>query len=107
MSDHRFIELFLTCGSWQEAQGIVDVLLEKKLIACAEFLDVKSRYWWEQHIEEAKEVKLIMQTITDNFSKIEAEIAKLHSYKTFVLNAVPIAQISENAGLWVEETVRG
>ena|SRR5665213_2201385 len=107
MYNNKFVELFLTCAGWQEAQSIVDVLLEKKLIACAEFLDIKSRYWWEGKIEEAKEIKLIMQTVMNNFSKIEAEVAKLHSYKTFVLSAVPVDQISDKAGLWLEENTRG
>jgi periplasmic divalent cation tolerance protein len=101
----EFVELVLTCGSWQEAQRIVDSLLEKKLIACAEFMPIKSKFAWKGHHEEANEVKLIMQSIADNFAKVEAEVTKLHSYETFVLHALPIAQLSEAAHGWLNQQV--
>jgi periplasmic divalent cation tolerance protein len=104
MSD--FVELVLTCGSWQEAQRIVDVLLEKRLIACAEFLEVKSDYLWRHERESAKEIKLIMQSIPTNFAKVEAEVAKLHSYETFVLQALPVQNISNQARKWLESEMK-
>ena len=51
----RFVELLLTCGSWQEAQNIADVLLEQRLAVCIEFLEIKSRYLWHGRTEEAAE----------------------------------------------------
>jgi len=86
----EFTELVLTCGSWQEAQKIADALLEKGLIACVEMLDVQSKFHWQGHIDAVKEVKLVMKSVADNFGKIEEEIAKLHSYDTFVLQSIPL-----------------
>lgn len=103
----NFIELFLTCGSWQEAQKIADALLAQKLVACVEFMEVKSKYWWKRQLEEAKEVKLIMQTVDTLFDKIEAEVKKLHSYDTFVLHAVPLTKTSKEATKWLEQEVKG
>jgi periplasmic divalent cation tolerance protein len=101
----NFVELFLTCASWQEAQRIADSLLEKHLVACVEFMEVKSRYHWHGRIEESDEIKLIMETVADNFDKIEAEVAKLHSYDTFVLEQIPLTNLSAKArGWWQEET---
>jgi len=100
-----FVELVLTCGSWQEAQRIVDSLLEKRLIACAEFIEIKSKYHWQGELEEAKEIKLIMESIADNFEKIEAEVAKLHSYETFVLQQIPLTNLSNKAQAWWTEMI--
>ncbi len=102
MTELKFVELVLTCGSWQEAQRIADELLQQRLIACVEFIEVKSKYHWHGKLEQAAEIKLIMETVGDKFEKIEAEIAKLHSYTNFVLYAVPIAQISKQAAHWLE-----
>lgn len=102
-----FVELVLTCGSWQEAQAIADSLLQKKLVACAEFMDIKSKFHWEGRIDETKEVKLIMETISDHFEKVEKEVAKLHSYETFVLQQIPITRLSTKAASWLEETANG
>lgn len=100
-----FVELVLTCGSWQEAQRIVDSLLEKRLIACAEMIQVESKFSWKQKINEGREIKLVMQSRSDLFDKIEAEIAKLHSYETFVLRAIPMTYVSKQATKWLEETL--
>lgn len=96
----EFVELVLTCGSWQEAHKIADVLLQKRLVACVEFMEVQSKYRWHGQIEEAKEIKLIMETVAENFSAVEAEVAKLHSYDTFVLQQVPIGHVSKAAAEW-------
>jgi periplasmic divalent cation tolerance protein len=106
MSNTDYQEFVLTCASWQEAQAIADVLLEKRLIACAEFMEIKSKYHWQGRLEEGNEIKLIMKTIADNFQSVEAEVAKLHSYKTFVLQALPVAHTSKAAETWLEEEIK-
>lgn len=106
MTNAKYIELALTCGSWQEAQRIVDVLLEKRLIACAELMEIKSKYHWQEKLEGSNEIKLLMETISDNFKKIEAEVAKLHSYETFVLQALPVSHMSKDAVAWLEEALK-
>jgi periplasmic divalent cation tolerance protein len=97
----NFVELVLTCGSYQEAQRIADALLDQKLIACAKFLPIQAKYWWEGALEEAKEVMLLMESVGDNFQKVETEVGKLHSYETFVLQALPMEQVSDRAQAWL------
>jgi periplasmic divalent cation tolerance protein len=99
----NYVQLALTCGSWQEAQRTADVLLEKHLIACVEFIEIKSKYRWHGELEEAKEIKLIMESIADNFEKVETEVAKLHSYETFVLQQIPINRLSRSAQVWLTD----
>lgn len=99
----NFVQLVLTCGSWQEAQRIADALLEQKLVACVEMFDVKSSYRWHGRIDQADEVKLLMETIADHFKAIETTVTKLHSYDTFVLQSVPVAQVSQRAEQWLNE----
>lgn len=102
----KTVELVLTCGSWQEAQRIVDHLLKERLVACAEFIPVKSKFSWHQAFEEADEVKLIMLSLDKFFEKVEAEIKQLHSYETFVLKALPVTHLSTDAWAWVQEVCK-
>ena len=106
MIENQPVELVLNCGSWQEAQRIADVLIEKRLVACAEFMEVKSKYHWHASIEEAKEIKLIMHSAGHLFEKVEAEIRKLHSYETFVLQALPVSHVSQKAKTWLAEELK-
>lgn len=73
------VELVLNCGSWQEAQRIVDRLMEQRLIANAEFVPV------------ASQVKLIMLSMESCLTDIEAEIKCLHGSQRPVLKRLPQA----------------
>ena len=103
MPDTEFIEVMLTCPSWQEAQAIADDLLDQHLVACVEFMETKSRYRWKQKIEGANEIKLIMQSLGANFARIKETVKKHHSYETPALHALPIAQITDEAAAWLRQ----
>lgn len=88
----NFVELVLTCGSWQEAQAIADELLAKKLVASVEFLG--------QH--ERDGVKLVMQSVEHLFEKIENEVKLLQSHDISVLQQIPLTNVSSEAQAWLE-----
>jgi uncharacterized protein involved in tolerance to divalent cations len=102
----EFVELVLTCGSWQEAQKIADRLLEQKLIASIEFMDIKTRAWWDDEVEAAKEVKLILTTASHLFKDIEEEVRNLHSNEQFVLAEIPISNISAGVQEWLKNNTK-
>jgi periplasmic divalent cation tolerance protein len=95
--------LYLSCKDSAEAEKIAHSLLEKHLISCAKQVPTTSAFRWQGKIENAEEILLIMESRENLFDKVEAEIAKLHSYDTFVLEAVPVSRISKNAKRWVED----
>lgn len=99
----EFVELFLTCADREEAEKIADVLLEQHLVACVKFEPVHSKFWWQSKLEEADEVKISMLSVAENFDRIEAEVAKLHSYETFVLEMLPVSRVSKDAGRWLAD----
>lgn len=103
----NFVQMVLTCGNWQEAQRIVDRLLEERLIAAAEFIEVRSKYPWKGELQDDKEIRLVMESAEHLFEAVEAEVRKLHSYEVFVLQSMPIAQISKDARQWLEKTLKG
>lgn len=98
----NFCNLYLTCTDKKEADKIVNALLVKHLIACAKQIPLTADYWWQGKIEHNAEILLVMESKLALFEKVEAEVAKLHSYDTFVLEATPISKISEKARKWLE-----
>lgn len=101
----QFVELVLSCGSWQEAQKIADSLLEQRLVACVEFFETQSKYHWQGGLDTANEIKLIMHSTAQLFDTVETEVKKLHSYEIFVLQAIPVTHISREAKQWLKETL--
>ena len=98
--------VWLTCKDKAEADKIANTLLVKQLIACARQIPVKSDYRWQGKIETSEEVLLMMESQLDLFEKVEAEVAKLHSYDTFVLSAIPIKKITQHSERWLKDELR-
>ncbi len=98
-----FCQLWLTVGSKGEATKIAKALLEKRLIICYGRLpSFIGEYWWQGKIKDNNEVLLEMLSRIDLFDQVEHEVAKLHSYDTFVLEALPISKISKKAANWLK-----
>jgi periplasmic divalent cation tolerance protein len=98
----NFCQLWLTCKDKAEADKIANTLLVKQLAACVRQLPVKSDYRWRGKIESGEEVLLMMESRDDLFEQIEAEVARLHSYETFVLTATAVNRLSNKAKGWLK-----
>ena len=98
----KYIQVWLSCVDKVEADKIAKVLLEKRLIACAKQILVSSDFRWKGKIEHGEEVLLILDSREDLFADIESEVSKLHSYETFVLQSLPLSNISKDALKWLE-----
>lgn len=95
--------LFLTCANSKEADTISKTLLEKRLIFCAKRFPVSSSFLWKGKLDYAGEVLLVMDSIEENYKKVEQEVAKIHSYKTFVLLSSPVTQTTKKVRDWVRK----
>ena len=105
-SKREFCYLYLTCANTVETGQVSKALLEKRLVACTKQVGVSASYWDDGKIDQATEVLLIMESAMDLFEAVEKEVAKIHSYKTFVLEAVPIIKVSTNAEKWLNENLK-
>lgn len=58
-------------------------------------------------IVDGQKSMLLMESLAENFDKIEAEVAKIHSYDTFVLQSISMTQVSKQTEAWLQETLHG
>ncbi len=98
-----FCQLWLTCKDRAEADLISQSLLDLKLVACAKQVSVDSHFLWKGEKANNHETLLVMDSREDLFEKVEREVAKLHSYDTFVLQSIPVTKLSKDAQTWLEQ----
>jgi periplasmic divalent cation tolerance protein len=106
MTKQTYCQLQLTCKDKSEADKIANTLLAKHLVACVRQMSVGSDYWWQDKIEHSDEILLMMESRMDLFGEAEKEVAKLHSYETFVLEASGIDKISKKAEMWLKKELK-
>jgi uncharacterized protein involved in tolerance to divalent cations len=101
-----YTQFHLTCADTEEAASIAGALLEHRLIVCAKQIPVTSQFRWHDEIQEASEVLLVMDSAEDLFFAVEAEVGRLTSYETFVLQMLPLVGLSSAAQEWMDENLR-
>ena len=97
--------VYVTFKNQEEADKICDVLLNKKLIACANIFPINSKYIWKGKMINDSEYLGFLKTNKKNYKKVESEIKKIHSYK------IPcILRINSKANVeydnWCKEVLR-
>lgn len=96
----EIITLYVTHKNQEEADKVVNLLLDKRLIACANFLSITSRYWWKGKIENQDEVVSLLKTKEENFEIVRGEILKIHPYETPCILKMH-AEVNESYGEWI------
>lgn len=97
---------YLTCANDREADKISKALLEKRFVACAKKLPVSSAFWWKGKIDNTREALVMFESIEENFDKVNEEIKKLHSYKTYVLFSIPVNKTTKDVEDWLKKELR-
>jgi len=102
------IIVLVTCGSAKEARRIARALVEQKLAACVNILEVPvhSIYRWKWKVESAKELLLIIKSSRKRFRALQAAIKRMHSYDVPEIIALPIERGSRVYLAWLTESIR-
>jgi len=95
-----------TCASTDEARKIAQVLLNEKLIACVNYVNVESSYWWQGKICYDKEVLLIIKTRKDLVEEVVDKIQEIHSYEVPEVIELEIRKGNEAYLKWIEQVTK-
>ena len=97
------IVVLTTCSTPDEARKIARHLLELRLAACVQLsAPVQSLYHWQGAVEEAEETLLVIKSSRPLFERLRAEIARLHSYSTPEVVALPIIDGAAGYLAWMD-----
>lgn len=101
--------VLVTCSGAAEARRIARAVVEARLAACVNILPgaVTSIYRWKGKVESAQERLLVIKTSRKRLAKLQAEVARLHSYEVPEFIALPIADGSVAYLAWMDESLAG
>ncbi len=96
-----------TTSTKKEAVEIAKTLVKKKLIACCSIIpSVLSIYEWQGEFHEDKEFLMVMKTETELYTRIEAEIKKMHSYNLPEIICIPVTNGCRKYLDWVDKQTK-
>jgi periplasmic divalent cation tolerance protein len=83
--------IYITAGSMDEAKKIGRELISNRLAACINIIDnMHSLYWWEDDIQDEREVILIAKTMESLVSELIDKVKSMHSYDCPCIMSLPI-----------------
>jgi periplasmic divalent cation tolerance protein len=101
--EQRFLIIFCTTASEQEAADISKTVVEEGLAACANIIpQIRSIYRWKEEIWDKGETLIIIKSREELFEKIRSRIKELHSYEVPEIAAVPLDKGDAAYLQWIE-----
>ncbi len=98
---------FCTCPDAETAQRIATALVEERLAACVNVLPgVRSVYRWQDQVEQADEVLLLVKTMPAHFAQLKTRLLELHPYELPEVLAVETDHAHPDYLLWVAAQTR-
>jgi len=104
---NSYIIIIVTTAGREEAETIVQRLLEARLIACANIIGpVSSHFHWSGKMEKAEEYLILMKSRKDLFEKLSETVKALHSYEVPEILALPVVEGSKAYMDWLSSCLR-
>lgn len=98
--------VYITTSGGEESKKIARVLLEEKIVACANILpNMESIYWWEGKLEEDVESILLVKTRSELVDKVIDKVREIHSYQTPCALEIQIKKGSPDYLDWLDNSL--
>ena len=102
-----FMQVVTTVDSEDAAERLARGITGARLAACVQIVGpIKSVYWWQGELEDAREWQLIIKTTTARIAELEDHIKENHSYDTPEITATVISGGSWEYLDWITAETR-
>lgn len=99
--------VFCTCPDADLADALARHLVEQRLAACVSVLPgLRSTYRWQDAVESAEEVQLLIKTTRERFDALRAAVLARHPYELPELIAVEAAAGLDRYLDWIGTSTR-
>lgn len=94
-----------TVGSAADASQLADLVLQARLAACVQVLQITSSYYWQGALHQDAEWRLECKTTTEAAQALRDMLARHHPYDVPEL-LVQTVQAERGYAQWVQEQTR-
>lgn len=102
----NFCIALTTFENKEQAKTVIDTVLEERLAACVQEINIQSHYVWKDELCNDTEVLVMFKTRKDLFSELQSRLLELHSYDTPEIIQVEISDGYEGYLSWIQEMTK-
>lgn len=105
-TNNEYCVIMTTFADAEEMNKVVEVLLNSKLAACIQAINIGSHYTWNQEICHENEILLLIKTLWIKYEPVKDMIKKYHSYETPEIIALNIDEGDLSYLNWINEITK-
>lgn len=98
--------VFTSVASREQARSLARALVERRLVACAQWTAIDSVYRWNGAVHEDGEFRLLLKTTVERAPAVMAAVRELHPYELPAIHAVATLLADPAYAGWVDESTR-
>jgi len=103
----NLVIVLVTAPDLKTARALARAALSARLIACANLIPkIESHYWWQEKIESATEVLLILKTQKSELPALEKLVLAKHPYDTPEFLVLPLCAGNQRYLNWLGRNTR-
>lgn len=104
--DLKILSLFVTYPNKKIAQKVSKILVEERLVACANIgPTIDSIYQWNGKLQQDKEVIVIYKTNRGMWDRVRKMIQKLHPYECPCILGTEVSKSFEGYQAWLSSNL--
>ena len=103
---NKYCVVLTTFADETIATKIINAVLEKKLVACAQEIKIRSHYIWQDAVQHDPEILVLFKTTWQSYGELESLIKKLHPYEIPEIIAVDIEKGLQNYLGWIDTVTK-
>jgi periplasmic divalent cation tolerance protein len=103
---NEFCLVYVNATSEKEANKIVEILLEKRLIPGANIIKAPCAYWWKGKVKKRPDFVIFSTTKSKKSKEIIEEIKKVHSDKVPAIGFYELKEGNPDFLKWMDKEVK-
>ena len=100
------IAVITTLPTREQARRLATLLVERRLVACAQLEEIESLYLWDGRLQEEGEIRLTLKAAETLYATIEATILEHHPYDLPAIHAIRLDRVHNAYGEWISNLNR-
>lgn len=80
--NEEYCIVLTTFESNEQAEKCVDIIIERKLAACVQMIPIRSRYFWDNSVQQDNEILVLLKTRGSLYDALKKTLEKIHPYDT-------------------------
>ncbi|MBB1126693.1 divalent-cation tolerance protein CutA [Thiospirillum jenense] len=101
----KLIAVYTTVATRADAQVLAKAIIEQRLAACAQLMEIESIYAWQGEVNQEAEWRIIFKTTSERYPDLLKTLQQLHPYQLPQICGTDLPTVSVEYSKWIRDNI--